>query len=105
MQNISVSGTFQKYMESVKTEVQRQLGCDYAVQLVNMGLQRWSTAHDTRYLTYKVEIFDNEGWYNFFVICENEYLRNKPESRIELARVRFVDAEWGLEYAKERASV
>lgn len=120
MQNINISGTFQEYMESVEAEVQRQLGCDYVVELVDVGKQLWSTDSDLKCLTYIIKIFDNEGWRNHFVICEIEFDRNMSQSGdlneferykrrlkslTELARVRFVDAEWGLRHAKERANV
>ena len=101
-------------------EVQRQLGCDYVVELINMGKQLWSTASDIKYLTYKIEIFDNEGWHVFFLVCENEFDRSKQQSedlnefdrhRLQLknltalARVRFFDAVWDIRYAKEQANV
>lgn len=117
MQDINISGTFYEYMKSVEVEVQRQLGCDYIVGLKNMGERLWSTDSDVKTPTYMVEIFDNEGWRVHFIICKIEFDRNmqsdglnefeqhkqRLKSLIELARIRFVDAEWSLKRAKERA--
>ena len=93
-------------MESVKIEVERQLGCDYAVNLKDWGKIAWFT-DGVKYQAYMIEIFDNEGWRVHFAICEKEFDQNKhqPEVLVELARIRFVDSEWSLKHAKERAGV
>lgn len=114
--NIKTTGTFDQWIESIRTEIQRMLVSKnhgdntYSVEIKSSN---WGTKKDpvpakaivimyTGIVNLTTFVFPREMTYFSFAKCEFKRAKANPKWLKSLVTVRFVNMQWSLEDQRER---
>ncbi len=114
--NIKTTGTFDEWIESIRTEIERMLAGEnhgdsiYSVEVrsSDWGVGKESLPAKAIVIMYAgigdMVIFESPREITYFDFAKFEFEHNKtcPEGLKNLVTVRFIDMQWSLENQRER---